>query len=113
MTGYNQGDVILVAYPFGERAGGRRRPVLVISSNTYNSATGELIIAQVTSRVSAPARLGDYAIEGWKEANLPRPALVRARLATLKASLVLRRLGRLTEGDWRGVREALGAVIFI
>ena len=113
MTGYNQGDVILVAYPFGERAGGRKRPVLVISPNTYNRATGELLIAQVTSRVSAPARPGDYAIEGWKEANLPRPALVRSRLATLKASLVLRKLGTLTEGDWRGVREALGTVICV
>ena len=112
MTDYNQGDVILVAYPFGERAGGRKRPVLVISPNAYNRATGELVIAQVTSHVSAKARPGDYAIEGWKEANLPRPALVRSRLATLKASLVLRGLGRLTDADFRGAQEALaGAVI--
>lgn len=111
MTGYNQGDVILVAYPFGERAGGRKRPVLVISPNAYNRATGELVIAQVTSRISGPARPGDYAIEGWKEANLPRPALVRSRLATLKASLVLRRLGTLTEGDFAGVQRALQKVL--
>lgn len=107
MTGYSQGDVILVAYPFGERAGGRKRPVLVISPDTYNRATGELVIAQVTSRVSASSRLGDFVITSWKEANLPRPALVRARLATLKASLVLRRLGRLADADFRGAQQAL------
>ena len=111
MTGYNQGDVILVAYPFGERAGGRKRPVLVISPIAYNSATGELVVAQVTSRISAPARWGDYAIEAWKEANLPRPALVRARLATLSASLVLRRLGRLTDADFRGAQKALAEAV--
>lgn len=111
MTGYSQGDVILVAYPFGERAGGRKRPVLVISPNVYNRATGELVIAQVTSRVSAPARPGDFLITSWKEANLPRPALVRARLATLKATLVLRRLGRLTDADLKGAQKALAEAV--
>ena len=37
----------------------------------------------------------DQAPMGWAAT----PALVRARLATLKTSLVLRRLGALTEGD--------------
>jgi hypothetical protein len=36
---------------------------------------------------------------------------VRARLATLKASQVLRKLGALTEGDLRAVQEALRGVI--
>lgn len=111
MTGYNQGDVILVAYPFGERAGGRKRPALVISPSSYNRATGELVIAQVTSRVSASPRPGDFLIANWKEANLPRPALVRARLATLKSPLVLRRLGRLTDADFRGAQKALAEAV--
>jgi mRNA interferase MazF len=111
MTGYDRGDVILVPYPFGERAGGRKRPALVVSPAEYNQATGELIIAQITGRVSAPARRGDYQIEDWKEANLPHPALVRSRLATLKPALVLRRLGRLTEADLRRAQAALTEVL--
>ncbi len=107
MIGYRQGDVILVPYPFGERAGGRKRPALVISSSEHNQATGELTVAQITRRVSAPARPGDYRIEGWREANLLRPALVRSRLATLSTSLVLRRLGALTDADLQGARKAL------
>ena len=111
MTGFNRGDVVLVPYPFGERAGGKKRPALVISDSEYNQATGELVIAQITSRASAPARPGDYRIEAWKEANLPKPALVRGRLATLKTSLVLRRLGELTESDLQGARKALSQAI--
>lgn len=107
MTDYKPGDVILVPYPFGERAGGRKRPALVISSDEYHQNTGELIIAQITSRVSAPPRPGDCPIEGWREANLPRPALVRARLATLEASLVLRCLGTLNETDFKAAQAAL------
>ena len=111
MTGYDQGDVILVPYPFGERAGGRKRPALVVSPSEYNQATGELIIAQITGRLSAPERQGDYAIGDWKEANLPHPAVVRSRLATLKTSLVLRRLGSLTEEDFQGAQAALSGVL--
>jgi mRNA interferase MazF len=107
MTAYEPGEVILVPYPFGERAGGRKRPVLVISSAPYNQETGQLIVAQITGRVSAPPHPGDYRIEEWRQAHLPRPALVRARLATVEDSLVLRKLGRLSDGD---LRAALAAV---
>ncbi len=106
---FNPGDVILLSYPFGEGAGVRKRPALVISSSAFNQETGELVIAQITSRVSAPARAGDYAIAEWREAKLPRPALVRARLATLARSLVLRRLGSLSEADYQGALAALKA----
>ncbi len=111
MTGYNQGDVILVPYPFDERAGGRKRPALVVSPTDYNQTTGELIIAQITGRLSDPARRGDSTIKDWKEANLLHPALVRSRLATLKTSLILRRLGRLTEADFRNAQAALVDVL--
>ena len=108
-TVFNPGDVILLSYPFGEGAGVRKRPALVISSSAFNQETGELVVAQITSRVSAPARAGDYAIAEWREAKLPRPALVRARLATLSRSLVLRRLGSLSEADYQGALAALKA----
>ncbi len=106
-TVFSPGDVILLSYPFGEGAGVRKRPALVISSSAFNRETGELVVAQITSRVSAPARAGDYAIAEWREAKLPRPALVRARLATLARSLVLRRLGSLSEADYQGALAAL------
>ena len=111
MTEYKPGDVILLPYPFGERTSRKKRPALVISSNEYNQVTGELVIAQVTSRVSSNARPGDSQIKGWQEANLPLPALVRCRLATVKSSLVLRRLGELTEADFQAVLKSLNASI--
>jgi mRNA interferase MazF len=110
MTDYEPGDVVLVPYPFGERAGGKQRPALVVSSDEHNRETGELLIAQITSRVSAAPRIGDYLIQGWREANLPRPALVRARLATIESRQVLRRLGRLPEPELRLAQADLQSV---
>ncbi|MDA0733749.1 MAG: type II toxin-antitoxin system PemK/MazF family toxin [Chloroflexi bacterium] len=110
MTDYEPGDVVLVLYPFGERAGGKKRPVLVISSAEHNQETGELLIAQITSRVSAAPRIGDYHIQGWREANLPKPALVRARLATIETSQVLRKLGSMPDTEFRAAQADLQSV---
>jgi mRNA interferase MazF len=111
MTDYKPGDVVLAPYPLGQGSSGRKRPALVISSEAYNQATGELIIAQITSRISAPPRPGDYHIQDLQQAKLPRPALVRARLATLKASQVMGTLGTLAEADFQGFAAGLESVL--
>ena len=111
MTAYKPGDPILVAYPFEEHTGGRQRPALVVSPAQYNDATGELVVGQITSRITATPRPGDYQIRDWKDANLPRAAMVRSRLATLQSVLVLRRLGELTAPDLQAAIGELGRAI--
>ena len=107
MPDYKEGDVVLVSYPFGEGAGVRKRPALVISRNNFNQQTEELIVAQITSRISSPNREGDYQIIDWRKASLIKPAIVRLRVATLPTAMVLRRLGSLTEEDFRGASTAI------
>lgn len=111
MTDYRPGDVILVPLPFEERASEKKRPVLVISSTEYNQHTGEIVIAQITSHMSADPRPGDSFIQGWRDAGLPRPARVRSRLATVKSSSVLHCLGKLNEKDFQAVLKSLNASI--
>ena len=110
MTAYDPGDVVLVPYPFGERSGGKKRPALVVSSSQYNQETGELVVAQITSRRSSPSRVGDYIIEAWSECNLPHPALVRARLATIETFQVLGKLGRLPAAELQAAQADLQSI---
>ncbi len=112
MTGYEPGDFVLVPHPLDRPDSGRQRPALVISSANYNQVTGELIIAQVTGRLSAPPRIGDSPVFTWQEANLSSTSLVRSRLATVKASLVIRPLGRLNPDDFQAVLKSLYAAVF-
>jgi len=37
-----------------------------------------LVVAQITSRIAATPRPGDYQIRDWKDANLPSAAMVRS-----------------------------------
>ena len=112
MTAYEPGDFVLVPFSLDQPDSGRQRPALVISSANYNQSTGELVVAQVTGRLSAPPRIGDSPIFDWQELNLAATSLVRARLATVKASLVIRRLGQLNPDDFQAVLKSLNASIF-
>lgn len=111
MTMPDRGDVVLVPFPFTDLSDTKRRPALILSSGAYNEATGDVIIAQITSRVSAPLRPGDCSIEQWREAGLLAPSRVRAKLTTLARALLVRRLGRMPAGDLSSIDEALSGVL--
>ena len=109
---YRRGDVVLVPFPFTERLAEKQRPAVVVSTEAYYAAGNDLIIAQITSRTNPPPRPGDHLLGGWREAGLPLPSLVRARVTTIHTSRVRRLLGTLTSHDLAsvdmGLRSALG-----
>lgn len=106
-----RGDVILVPFPFAERLAEKQRPAVVVSADGYSVGSGDLIIAQLTSRVNAPPRLGDHRLGDWRRAGLPLPTLARARVTTIHTSRVRKRLGALTATDLRGLDRGLRAAM--
>jgi hypothetical protein len=78
-TASRRGDVVLVPFPFSDLTAVKRRPALVVSTQAYNEATGDAIIAQITSKVKSTARPGDYIL--LLARCRPAPALPRPREA--------------------------------
>lgn len=66
-----------------------------------------MIIAAVTSRVRDPLLAGDRLIEAWQEAGLPKPSVMTAIVRTVKAGMVVRRLGSLAEEDLARMEDGL------
>jgi mRNA-degrading endonuclease toxin of MazEF toxin-antitoxin module len=83
----------------------------VVSNETYNDSTTDLIIAQITSNISGLPRQGDHHVADWKGAGLLAPSLVRAKLATVASARVFRTLGRLGNADMTAVEGRLRAVL--
>jgi mRNA interferase MazF len=111
MTGSEFGDVILVPFPFTDQSTTKRRPAVVVSSDTYHRERPDLVILAVTSQVRPAAGLGEVAVAKWKEAGLLKPSVLKPVLATIERSLVLRKLGRLEEEDRRELRELLRRIL--
>ena len=108
---FHHGDVVLVPYPLTEPSPSKRRPAVILSSDHYNSSTGEIMIAPVTAHGRSVPRIGDHTIIDWQEAGLLGPATVRTRLITIRASHVLRRIGAVSQRDMAGLSQWLRRVM--
>lgn len=110
---YDAYEVVVVPFPFTDRAAVKNRPALVISSAmTFGSRAGHSVMAMITSDKGAPARWPlDVEIRDLAAAGLSAASLVRMKLFTLDHRLILRRAGRLSTADRNAVRTALAKLL--
>lgn len=50
----DQGDIVLIPIPFTDLSSRKRRPVIVISNDSYHTATTDMVVVAMTSN-PAPA----------------------------------------------------------
>jgi len=109
---YSRGDVVLVRVDFTDLSGRKVRPAVVVSSEQYNRTSPDVLIASITSNLNAVPHPGDHPIREWNAAGLLKPSLVQAKLATVVASMIRRKLGELDADDLevfgRRLKEVLG-----
>lgn len=108
--GFDAADVIIVPFPFTDRNTTKRRPAVVISAAAFNAATGHIVAAMITSaRTSVWG--SDIPLTDLAAAGLPTPCVIRLKLFTLDAGLIVRTAGRLSPGDAAALTETLAATI--
>lgn len=95
---YKKWDIILVSFPFTNLKSSKKRPALVISPDRYNRKE-DLIIAFITSQVDRVFKIGDYHIQEWRQSRLPKPSMIRMKIATIEKSIVEKKLGQLSKTD--------------
>ena len=106
MTTCSRWDIVLVPFPFTDMTAVKRRPALVVSPDTSNRTGPDLVIAFLTSHVHADPRSGDYRLQAWQEAGLPKPTMLRMKFATVARSVVIKTIGRVAETDRSAIRDA-------
>jgi len=110
MTGYEQGDVILVRFLFADETRAKRRPAVIVSTGDYHRGRQEAIIAAITSNVDR-LLIGDHLIAGWREAGLLFPSVASSIIRTIKQAMIERRLGVMPPEDMQAIRDKLRHVL--
>lgn len=105
---FSKGDVVLVPFPYRDRLAEKTRPAVVVS-NELLAASGDVIIAAVTSH--GPRFPTDVSLQDWKAAGLQAPSTVRMLIATMFENRVLLKIGRLSDADQARVQSVLANVI--
>jgi mRNA interferase MazF len=111
MTRFEFGDIVLVPFPFTDQSTTKKRPAVVISSPTYNTARPDLIIMAVTSQFRPTNAFGEIVVNQWREAGLLKPSAIKPVITTIEKGLVIRAMGRLSNEDQRALRDAVRVIV--
>lgn len=108
---FEQWEVVVVPFPFTDRAAARRRPALVVSrSAPLGSVVGHSVLAMITSAAHRRWPL-DVPVSDLGAAGLPAPSVVRMKLFTLDDRLIERTAGRLALVDAQAVTASLAKTL--
>ena len=92
---YNSGDIVLIPVPFSDLSSSKKRPVLVISNNSYNTAKPDMIVVAITSNVSQQGI--SISSSDMTTGQLPKPSVIRSdKVYTLDQKIVIKSIGQLS-----------------
>ena len=98
MTNYKRGEIVLLPFPYSDQSGSKQRPVVILSTDTYNISRSDIIVAPITSQITG-RNSADTTLQLWSEAGLPKPSIVKAVLGTVQQHLVRKSLGAISQID--------------
>lgn len=109
---YRLGDILLIPIPFTDLSSNKKRPVLVLSNNDYNSKTEDIIVAAITSNLTEK----DYTVmlsdKDLKEGTLKVDSSIRVdKIYTLSQSIIINKFGAVNEHIVANVRKAIYELI--
>lgn len=110
MTTSKRGDIVLVSFVFADEKGAKKRPALVLSSETYQSGRQEVIVAAITSNIDR-ILVGDYRIKDWEACKLPLPSVVTGIIRTITHNMIVKRLGTLPSPERKTFDKHLKAAL--
>ena len=103
---YKTGDIVLIPVPFSDLSASKKRPVLVLSNNNYNTNKPDMIVVAITSNLTQqgiPISSSDM-VTG----QLPKPSIIRSdKVYTLDQSIVIKSIGHLSNNVVISARNEL------
>ncbi len=107
-----QGDIVLIPIPFTDLSSQRRRPVIVVSNNTYNRRTVDIVVVAMTSNPDPVDYSFVITSSDLERGTLNRPGKVRVdKLYTLSQSIVIKTFGRVNARVLDRIRSVVEELI--
>jgi mRNA interferase MazF len=104
----NQGDIALVPVPFTDLSSARRRPVIVISNNSYNASTADMVVVAMTSNPAPTPFSFMISNADLRSGKLNRPGKVRVdKIYALSQNTTVKVFGRVADSVLDQIRQCL------
>src|SRR3989338_7869539 len=110
-TSFNQGDIILIPFPFfTDFSTLKQRPAVIISSNAFNNTHNDVIVMAITSRIPDTISNEEYLLEGSdiEMSRLPKQSVIKTgKIVTINKMLIRKKLGGLPAAPIEKIKEKL------
>lgn len=105
---YRQGDILLIPIPFSDLTSNKKRPVLVLSNDDYNSRTEDIMVAAITSNLAAKDYIVMLTSSDLDEGTLKVDSCIRVdKIYTLSQSIVISKFGAVKKHVIDAVKKKL------
>jgi mRNA-degrading endonuclease toxin of MazEF toxin-antitoxin module len=109
-TSFNQGDVVLVPFPFTDLSAVKQRPALILSPKRLNNVRTDLIVAAISSQI--PNVIGEDEIllsdTDQRTAGLPKRSIIKlGKIFTIHQGLIRKRLGGVPDSTLESILQKL------
>ena len=107
-----QREIVLIPVPFTDLSSTKRRPVLILSSDTHNRSSPDILVAAITSNFASTTAGLIIDTPDMEIGALPHRSLVRAdKIYTLSQKLIIKSYGCLNQRALNDVLALLDAVL--
>lgn len=105
---YEPFSLVVVPFPFTDKHQVKRRPALVLSSQSFQKETGHVTLLMVTSAKHSTWK-NDYLLLDSNSAGLESPSIARQKIFTIDMSVILDKKGKLAIEDENAIKRILHA----
>ena len=103
-----QREIVLVPFPYSDLSATKKRPVLIVSNDEYNSKFQDVVVCVITSNLFKD----DYSLtlsnDDLETGILPEPSVIKAhKLFTIDKEKILKQFSLLKPGVYQNVKSKL------
>ena len=101
---------VVIPVPFTDLSATKKRPVLVVSNDTYNSSHPDMIVAAITLNLLQPGL--SLTNSDMVTGQLPKPSLIRTdKIYTLSQLIVVKGIGQINNATLEDAKaEIIGYI---
>jgi len=109
---FEQGDILIVPFPFSDLSNVRYRPVLVLSNNSDNLFSEDIITCGITSNLKDTRHSVLVDNSSLEEGDIPAKSRIKIdKLFTLEKNIVKKKIGRINKETFEKVKKEFYGLI--
>jgi len=109
---YEQGEIVVVPFPFSDLSDRKQRPVLVLSKHLYNLKSDDIITCAMTSNIKQVKHSIMINNRNLQAGSIPRDSMIKVdKLFSLEKSMIKKRIGKVNPETFEKIRDEFVSLV--